>query len=98
MDEKKGLCFRCEHRARFMETGSGPRCECQDREKAVYSCYMYMPVKPIITKRNDGDKRPQFSGYALSARSHYVRVAEGKLAMKRYKDGNALYWELKVIS
>jgi len=64
------LCHRCEHRAVFMETGGGPRCECQQRDSAVWSCYMYKPVMPLTLVRNSGDRRPQVAGYMLSSRQH----------------------------
>jgi len=95
MEEKKGLCFRCEHRARYLETGSGPRCECKSEKTAVCGCYMYTPVKPVVLAVNEGDTRPQFAGSMISARSHYVGIADGKLALKKYKDGSAMYWDLK---
>jgi hypothetical protein len=47
-----GLCFRCEHRARFLEDRSGepprPRYQCGETTRAVCSCYMYEPVAPLI--------------------------------------------------
>jgi hypothetical protein len=93
IDPKQGLCFRCESRARFWETGSGPRCECQDYETAVYGCYMYTPVLPVVLKKNEGDTRPQFAGAMLSARSHFVRVAEdAEMSVKKDNDGLVLYW------
>lgn len=55
---------------------------------------LYRPVRPVVLERNKGDKRPQFTNYIISSRSHYVRVSEGVLKTKKYKDGNALYWDL----
>jgi len=95
MDVKQGLCFRCEHRACFYETGSGPRCECQGHETAVYSCYMYKPVRPVVLKRNRDDRRPQFAGSMISARSHFVKIADSELALKSGREGGVLYWTPK---
>lgn len=71
------LCYRCEHRACFLEKGHGPRCECQEPSRAVCSCYMYMPVIPVITEANKGDKRPIAAGWMISAREHPVEVPAG---------------------
>ena len=92
-------CFRCEHRAKFLETKLQPRFECGQTGQSVCGCYMYKPVIPVILKRNEGDKRPQFAGYMFSARSRGVRIpVEGKeivLNLKKYKDGNMIYWTPK---
>lgn len=52
------LCFRCEERAKFHETGHAPRYECGEIDKAVNGCYMFKPVKPIVIKPRKGDERP----------------------------------------
>ena len=60
------LCYRCEYRAQFLETGRRPRFECGEIEKSKYVCYMYRPVKPIVLKRSDAakdDPRPEHAGY-----------------------------------
>jgi hypothetical protein len=88
-DVKEGtkLCFRCEWRARSLETGMGPRHECKQHESAVYSCYMYSPVFPIILERNKGDKRPKGGGI-LGARMHGVGVyKELEKVLVRLKKG-----------
>jgi hypothetical protein len=93
-----GLCFRCDHRAKFLEIGSQPRYECGQTGQSVCGCYMYKPVKPVILKRNKGDRRPQFAGYMLSARSRGVRIPTERefiLNFKKYKDGNVIYWAPK---
>lgn len=92
-EERKGLCYRCEHRARFFETGRGPRYECQQPEMAVHGCYMYKPVKPLILKKQKGDKRPEFAGAMLSARQEYVGLPDFELNLAKVKDGKVLYWE-----
>lgn len=62
------LCFRCEHRAKFLETGHGPRYECGVIENSNIGCYMFMPCKPVIMTKNKGDKRPAHGGPMLGAR------------------------------
>lgn len=54
----KGLCFRCEWRARFLEEKRQPRFECGMIESSVMGCYMFQPVKPICIKPREGDNRP----------------------------------------
>ena len=68
------LCFRCDWRAYFLENGHGPRYECQQPSNAVYSCYMYLPVLPVVMERNEGDDRP-LQPAMLSARLRAKRVA-----------------------
>lgn len=76
-EEKRGLCFRCERRARALETGSGPRCECSNFTEASYSCYMYLPTLPAITApRDNDDKRPRFSMPMLSSREKIVGIPD----------------------
>jgi hypothetical protein len=94
-NKKEGLCFRCEERAKFLETGHGSRCECGDIQVAVCSCYCYSPVKPVVMAVNKGDKRPQFAGWMFSSRSHFVRIPELDLELKKFKDGSMIYWKPK---
>lgn len=92
------ICYRCEHRAKYMESQIAPRFECQQPQSSVCSCYMYTPVKPVILAVNKGDNRPQFTGAAFSARSHGVCVAEEVvLKLKTYSNGNVIYWVPKEI-
>ena len=65
--EGMGLCYRCEHRAAFLETGSRPRCECGE-SRAVHGCYMFMPTKPIAVGPIEGEKRPIFGPWMLAGR------------------------------
>jgi hypothetical protein len=94
-----GLCYRCEKRVRFLETKGQerPRYECGDIEHSSCGCYAFEPVKPVVMQRNKGDKRPQFAGSMIAARSHGVRVAEeGKdivCNIEIYKDGLMPFWE-----
>lgn len=100
VDIMKGLCFRCEHRASFNENGSRPRYECGVVNSAVCSCYMYMPVKPVITKVLDkNDKRPRFAG-VLSTRETMVGIVDDFVLDVVESTGEAiLYWapEKKVL-
>ena len=93
----QGLCFRCEHRAAFWETGHGPRCECGDVDSCVVGCYMYCPVLPVLLARDKGDRRPQFAGSMLSARSHFAGLPNDMMRhLKTYRGrGNCLYWAPK---
>ena len=93
MKKGKGLCYRCEYRAQYLETGHAPRYECSNIQSANYSCYMYQPVKPVIVEKNKNDNRPQFAGL-LSARSQLVeREPDLQLHLKEYEDGSMIYWK-----
>ena len=96
MKEHNSLCYRCDYRAQFCENGHAPRMECGEITQSKYSCYMYMPVIPVVQERNQSDKRPQFAGALFSARSHVTGLPEaGKdvyLDIKKYKNGNMIYW------
>ena len=66
-----GLCHRCEHRARHLEDERWrPRWECGNVGRAVWSCYMYAPVKPFALAPNAGDDRPALGPWMFSARCH----------------------------
>lgn len=89
---KEGLCWRCESRAKYHETGIASRCECGS-DYSVIGCYMYKPVRPaILTPLIKNDKRPRFAGAMISSREQFVRVAEGKLKGRAVDDGVVLYW------
>ncbi len=85
------FCYRCEHRAQFLETGSAPRHECKQTDKS-YGCYMYQPVRPVVIASNEGDDRPIAAGAMFSARCHGVRIAEGIYKSKEYEDGLVIYF------
>jgi hypothetical protein len=94
--QRVGLCFRCEERALYLETGHGSRCECQSPTVNVASCYMYKPVRPVITQVAKGyAKRPRLGPTALSAREEGVAVAtDMELQVAEYsKKRICLYWE-----
>jgi len=95
------LCHRCEHRALWYETKGThrPRFECAGMElgqqvpPAVYSCYMYQPIKPVVISSNKGDDRPLMPIFShFSGRSSGVRVAAGTINIRKYKDGITWYW------
>lgn len=101
------LCHRCEHRVSVLEGGTPPRYECGDMfcmdgsHKAVCSCYMYSPVRPLVIKRNEGDKRQVFAPWLLSARVHAIAIADGHIAFLKRKVGAAFYFvpnEIKALT
>jgi len=73
------LCYRCEHRARFLETGERPRYECGEVNQSKVGCYMYRPVSPCVVAADEGDDRELGGPAMCAARAHFVRVAEGSL-------------------
>ena len=90
----KMLCFRCEHRSRFLEAGCRPRYECGDVKSSKAGCYMYMPVLPAVWEpdADKGDLRPIGSGM-FARRSYALRISKGKLKIRRLKDGCWVsYW------
>jgi len=93
-ERRRGLCYRCEHRAQYLEAGHRPRHECGEIQMGKYSCYMYLPIKPVILTKNEDDDRPQFAGSLFSARSYLSeREPDLKIHLKEYKDGAMLYWK-----
>lgn len=92
-----GLCFRCNHRAVFLETGHGPRSECKDINNATGGCYMYTPTKPLILVKDSTDKRPQFAGAIFSSRSRSGGLADCRLSLEQTKAGATPYWTPKSI-
>jgi hypothetical protein len=93
--DRRGLCWRCEHRAKYLETGRRPRFECGDVEHCSYGCYMYEPVRPVMLKKREGDDRPQFGPYMISARSVYAGMPDMDLNVKKLENGNVLYWRFE---
>lgn len=92
----KGLCFRCDYRARFLETGRRPRFECGNIEQCSHGCYMYKPVKPVILTVQEGyEDRPQFGSAMISARSRYGGEPDVGLTVKEVNGGTVLYWTPK---
>lgn len=78
-----GLCYRCEHRAVFLETGDRPRFECGTERSASSACYMFLPCKPIAVTPVPGEKRPVFAGWMFAGRVHAVGlVADERIRLK----------------
>jgi len=92
----QGLCFRCEHRAKHLDSKKQyqPRCECGMIESSVCCCYMYQPVKPVVTKiHSNYKKHPRFGPWMMSAREVGIELLDGKIAVIDLKKGKAcLYW------
>lgn len=90
------LCWRCEWRVGFHETGNQPRHECGQIERSIDSCYMFMPVKPIPVKKSYPDDRP-ISLSALGARVSFDKDVKYKLALKGTKtvSGMVPHWVVK---
>lgn len=93
-----GLCYRCQHRLDFLEKGRQPRCQCGDIDKAVGSCYMFKPIKPLIIvpfeseKRIEGLKRPLFGPAAFAGRKSGYEPNNVKLDVIEQEDGFLLHW------
>lgn len=88
------MCFRCEHRAQFLESKGEhrPRLECGDVQTSKIACYMFMPVKPLVVEKLDmNDPRPLSVGY-FSCRYQVKDIADVKLVAKEHKGGIALLW------
>lgn len=93
-----GLCFRCEHRASFLETGSRPRFEC-GTTMTVHGCYMFRPAKPIEVAPIAGEKRRIFDPWMISGRIRSMGLVDnGRLRLKLVDiDGHAVaaVWTIK---
>ena len=73
------MCFRCEFRAKYLETGRRPRCECGDIKNSKVDCYMFIPCFPIKTEKADkSDPRPEHSAPIISARSRAIKLLDPK--------------------
>ena len=92
------LCFRCEHRAKYLEEYTvnknvyAPRAECYQTGQCVISCYLFQPVKPISIKPIDGDVRP-LSLNILSCRIKRVDAPELELTTKQTGESYIVYWQ-----
>lgn len=90
------LCFRCEHRAFYLEQlkkgkENAPRFECSQIESCVYGCYMFRPVKPIVIKQRHGDNRPLLLNI-LSCRVERTEDIELILKNHSVKNGYLFYY------
>jgi hypothetical protein len=92
----RGLCYRCEHRANFFETGSRPRCECGDVQTTKAGCYMYRPVRPVTLAPAKDDPRPQFGPAMLSSRSYVAKTQiPMRATLSTCGDESVIYWKPK---
>ena len=93
------LCYRCENRARYLETKNCGRYECSDTSNAVYRCYAYKPVMPLILEKDKKDKRPQFCGTMFNSRSSGIMPDDKNMILDavEYKSGTMLYWKPKKV-
>jgi len=73
------LCFRCEHRARFLDDARAginppraPRsgCGCARGIEGVYSCYTYVPTVGLTVAADAGDERAVGAPWPIAARAH----------------------------
>lgn len=89
------MCYRCEHRALFLENGDRPRHECGEISTSKIACYMYKPCLPIVlTKLDESDIRIWPGSGLFAARSKAERLyEEGMIITRRLKDGVVLLWE-----
>jgi len=87
------LCYRCEHRAAYLETGEQPRSHCGQVDTAVISCYMYRPVKPVVLTPDKGDGRPLGAPAMIAARAEAVGIAPGHWIARCVPGGVAIYYE-----
>ena len=93
----KGLCYRCEYRAQYLETGRRPRYECGLIEESKYSCYMFIPVKPLLIEKNEGEDRP-ITLDILSGRFHVVdKEPNVELVITTERKYILPIWELKIV-
>ena len=86
------LCFRCEHRARFLEDYHAPRYECKQVNEGKIGCYMYKPVAPVLLRDEDTeDPRPACGGI-FSRRLYGASVAEGEVVFDATQPGHLVYF------
>lgn len=99
------LCFRCEHRARFLDAVAKgehpprPRFECGEVSSSKCGCYMFLPCLPVLVVKDNNDPRGAFDMPMIAARVHAVRVMEReevKLVAIHEKNGElAVSWKSK---
>lgn len=89
------LCYRCHHRARFLETGGmeEPRFECSQIEHAVMACYMFRPCRPLALRPQQGDKRPVGGPWMVSSRVNAVAEAPGEWVLTKSPLGFVILWK-----
>ena len=95
----RGLCFRCEHRAMFLETGYRPRFECGMEKEASSCCYMFMPCKPVAVAPTAGEKRPIFGPWMVAGRVQALGLVDSeRLRLKLVEVGGlavTAIWKLR---
>jgi len=102
------LCFRCEHRAKYLEATSRgdkyaprPRSECGDINSSKIGCYMFEPCHPVVTEPPKGAPAVlRFQAPMLASREYAVKVLEREDNIKLeviYENGKqvALGWKVK---
>lgn len=103
-DPKKpiGLCFRCECRAAYLESvkrGKPGQCrpQCSDVDQSIDSCYMFVPVKPVVTVPIDQNgKWMRFGSLVVPIDKKADTIAECTLLAREVgKDRVLFYWEPK---
>jgi len=90
------LCFRCHHRAAYLESGGThrPRLECGETSRAVCGCYMYRPPWPLRLAPRDGDRRPVGGPAMIAARLIAVGEAKGEWVLRRQRRAWVMLWRL----
>ena len=87
------LCFRCEHRAEFLEGKRRPRYECGLVTQSKHTCYMFKPCKPVVLEKSDKkDFRPPLVGDLFSCRSKAVKLRDNvKLTINNLDDDTYVF-------
>ena len=85
------LCHRCEYRAEHRETGRAARYECGG-VGAVYGCYMWRPVRPLILAPLPGERRSLLLPMAFSGRAMALAIAPGENVAVRTRRNVAVYF------
>ena len=90
----QGLCFRCEKRAKFLETGNRDRSQCGVIESQLYSCYCYEPIKPILLEKSD---KSDIRDITLDIYSSRIKPAEKQpslnMNLEMIDNGLLFYWK-----
>ena len=86
------MCYRCEHRARFLEGGPRPRFECGEIKTSKVACYMYRPCYPLVLAKLDKkDPRPWPGSGIFAARSMVDRVYEEAELFGEWIEGGVVF-------
>lgn len=107
-EKSSPLCFRCEYRALFLETGKYLTKRCGNIKETMFECNTFLPCKPLVLKR---PKRKECC-YCMYEGSMYYgdypvsELLPGrfgakeiyndcKMKLHKIQDGYILYWEIK---